>query len=55
MGWGGVGGGLLFDLGVCWDRGLDSDLDEGLTIKKDKMKNKNSKDFLNTDIINKPK
>ena len=25
-------GGLLFDLGVCWDRGLDSDLDQGLTI-----------------------
>ena len=24
--------GLLFDLGVCWDRGLDLDLDQGLTI-----------------------
>ncbi len=23
---------VLFDLGVCWDRGLDSDLDQGLTI-----------------------
>ena len=25
-------GGLLFDLGVCWDRGLDLDFDQGLTI-----------------------
>ena len=25
-------GGLLFDLGACWDRGLDLDLDQGLTI-----------------------
>ena len=25
-------GGLLFDLGTCWDRGLDLDLDQGLTI-----------------------
>ena len=25
-------GGLLFDLGACWDKGLDSDLDQGLTI-----------------------
>ena len=25
------GGGLLFDLGACWDKGLDSDLDQGLT------------------------
>ena len=24
--------GLLFNLGICWDRGLDSDLDQGLTI-----------------------
>ena len=24
--------GLLFDFGACWDRGLDSDLDQGLTI-----------------------
>ena len=26
-------GGLLFDLGACWDKGLDSDLDQGLTNK----------------------
>ena len=25
-------GGLLFDLGASWDKGLDSDLDQGLTI-----------------------
>ena len=25
-------GGLLFDLGACLDKGLDSDLDQGLTI-----------------------
>ena len=25
-------GGVLFDLGACWDKGLDSDLDQGLTI-----------------------
>ena len=25
--------GLLFDLGACWDKGLDSDLDQGLTNK----------------------
>ena len=25
-------GGLLFDLGACWDKGLDSDFDQGLTI-----------------------
>ena len=25
-------GGLLLDLGACWDKGLDSDLDQGLTI-----------------------
>ena len=25
-------GGLLFDLGACWVKGLDSDLDQGLTI-----------------------
>ena len=25
-------GGLLFDLGACWDKGLDSDMDQGLTI-----------------------
>ena len=25
-------GGLLFDLGACWDKGLDLDLDQGLTI-----------------------
>ena len=25
-------GGLLFDLGACLDEGLDSDLDQGLTI-----------------------
>ena len=25
-------GGLLFDLGAGWDKGLDSDLDQGLTI-----------------------
>ena len=24
-------GGLLFDFGVYWDRGMDSDLDQGLT------------------------
>ena len=24
-------GGLLFNLGACWDKGLDSDLDQGLT------------------------
>ena len=24
--------GLLFDLGACWDKGLDLDLDQGLTI-----------------------
>ena len=23
--------GLLFNLGACWDKGLDSDLDQGLT------------------------
>ena len=27
-------GGLLFNLGACWDKGLDSDLDQGLTILK---------------------
>ena len=27
-------GGLLFDLGASWDKGLDSDLDQGLTIKR---------------------
>ena len=26
------GGGLLSDLGACLDKGLDSDLDQGLTI-----------------------
>ena len=26
------GGGLLFDLGAYWDKGLSSDLDQGLTI-----------------------
>ena len=26
-------GGLLFDLGASWDKGLDSDLDQGLTIR----------------------
>ena len=26
------GGGLLFYLGVCWDRGLDLDLYQGLKI-----------------------
>ena len=26
-----LGRGLLFDLGACWDKGLDSDLDQGLT------------------------
>ena len=25
-------GGLLFDFGACLDKGLDSDLDQGLTI-----------------------
>ena len=25
-------GGLLFNLGACWDRGPDLDLDQGLTI-----------------------
>ena len=25
-------GGLLFNLGACFDKGLDSDLDQGLTI-----------------------
>ena len=25
-------GGLLLDLGACWDKGLDLDLDQGLTI-----------------------
>ena len=25
-------GGLLFDLGACWDKGLDLDLYQGLTI-----------------------
>ena len=25
-------GGLLFNFGACWDRGLDLDLDQGLTI-----------------------
>ena len=25
-------GGLLFDLGACLDKGLDLDLDQGLTI-----------------------
>ena len=25
-------GELLFNFGVCWDRGLDLDLDQGLTI-----------------------
>ena len=25
-------GGLLFVLGACWDKGLDSDLDQGLKI-----------------------
>ena len=25
--------GLVFNLGVCWDRGLDPDLDQGLTIQ----------------------
>ena len=25
--------GLLFDLGACLDKGLDSDLDQGLTIR----------------------
>ena len=29
-----LGGGLLFNLGACWDKGLDSDLDQGLTIFK---------------------
>ena len=27
-------GGLLFNLGACWDRGPDLDLDQGLTIYK---------------------
>ena len=27
-------GGLLFNLGACWDRGPELDLDQGLTIKK---------------------
>ena len=26
-------GGILFDLGDCWDKGLDSGLDQGLTIR----------------------
>ena len=25
--------GLLFDLGACWDKGLDLNLDQGLTIR----------------------
>ena len=25
-------GDFYFDLGACWDKGLDSDLDQGLTI-----------------------
>ena len=28
-------GGLLFDFGACLDKGLDSDLDQGLTITVD--------------------
>ena len=28
-------GGLLFDLGACLDKGLDSDLDQGLTTSED--------------------
>ena len=29
-----IAGGLLFNLGACWDKGMDSDLDQGLTILK---------------------
>ena len=31
-------GGLLFDLGASWDKGLDSDLDQGLTIHFNSLK-----------------
>ena len=27
-------GGLLFNLGACWDRGPDLELDQGLTIRE---------------------
>ena len=30
-------GGTFIQLGACWDKGLDSDLDHGLTIKHRNM------------------
>ena len=38
-------GGLLFDLGACWDKDLDQDLDQGLTIKADLVLSLKDKQF----------